>query len=159
VTYHFDDEQGAAPDLIDLLRERPADAHFYCCGPAPMLAAFEQAAEALGYGHVHIERFAAIAATLEAEATPLQGYEVVLNASAQTLQVPAGQSLLDVLLDAGVDVEYSCCEGTCGACETRVLEGEVEHRDSVLSRAQRESNKVMMVCVSRSCAGRLVLDL
>ncbi|MGI4837876.1 MAG: PDR/VanB family oxidoreductase [Janthinobacterium lividum] len=158
-TYHFDDEQGAAPDLLALLRGRPADAHFYCCGPAPMLTAFEQATEALGHGHVHIERFAAIAAPEIAEAKPLQGYEVVLSASAQTLLVPPGQSLLDALLDAGVEVEYSCCEGICGACETRVLEGEVEHYDSVLSRAQRESNKVMMVCVSRSCGGRLVLDL
>jgi vanillate O-demethylase ferredoxin subunit len=83
----------------------------------------------------------------------------VLNKSAITLEVPAGKPLLDVLLDAGVDVEYSCCEGICGACETKVLEGEVVHRDSVLSKAERASNRVMMICVSGCKGKRLVLDL
>jgi ferredoxin-NADP reductase/ferredoxin len=133
VVYHFDDEQGGAPDLLALLTGRPSDAHFYCCGPAPMLHAFEQACEALDYPNV--------------------------NKSAITLAVPAGKPLLDVLLDAGVDVEYSCCEGICGACETKVLEGEVAHRDSVLSKAERASNRVMMICVSGCIGKRLVLDL
>lgn len=159
VTYHFDDERGGAPDLTVLLADRDAQSHFYCCGPAPMLAAFEQAAEVLGYGQVHIERFAAIALPEAEPQAEGQGYDVVLERSGQTVQVAAGQSVLDALLDAGMDVEYSCCEGICGACETRVLEGQIEHRDSVLSKTQRESNTLMMVCVSRSCGGRLVLDL
>jgi ferredoxin-NADP reductase len=159
VTYHFDQERGGAPDLQALLAGRPVATHFYGCGPAPMLDAFERAASALGYAHVHIERFAAVVVVPVAEASVDLGYEVLLHKSATTLQVPAGGVLLDMLLDAGVDVEYSCCEGICGACETVVLEGRVEHRDSVLSKAQRESQKVMMVCVSGCKGGRLVLDL
>jgi len=73
--------------------------------------------------------------------------------------VPAGKSLLDALLDAGLDVEHSCREGICGACETKVLEGEPEHRDGVLSKSERASNKTMMVCVSGCKGRRLVLDL
>lgn len=158
VVYHFDDEQGGAPDLLSLLTGRPGDAHFYCCGPAPMLHAFEQACEALDYPNVHIERFSAIEQAAETTVED-GGYEVVLNKSAITLAVPAGKPLLDVLLDAGVDVEYSCCEGICGACETKVLEGEVAHRDSVLSKAERASNRLMMICVSGCKGKRLVLDL
>lgn len=158
ITYHFDEEQGGPPDLIALLADRPGGAHFYCCGPAAMLAGFERACESLDYANVHIERFSAIEQAAGTAAGD-EGYQVVLKSSALTLEVPAGKPLLDVLLDAGVDVEYSCCEGTCGACETRVLEGEVAHRDSVLSKAIRESNKVMMICVSGCKGSRLVLDL
>jgi ferredoxin-NADP reductase len=158
VSYHFDEEQGVPPDLLALLGNRASGAHFYCCGPAPMLSAFEQACATLGYANVHIERFGAIeqaAGTAVADT----GYQVLLDRSAITLEVPAGKPLLDVLLDAGVDVEYSCCEGTCGACETKVLEGEVAHHDSVLTKAMRDSNKVMMICVSGCKGRRLVLDL
>lgn len=158
VTYHFDEEQGGPPDLIALLADRPGDAHFYCCGPAPMLTGFEHACEALDYANVHIERFSAIEQVAGTAAAD-EGYQVVLSKSALTLEVPAGKPLLDVLLDAGVDVEYSCCEGICGACETRVLDGEVAHRDSVLSNGVRDSNKVMMICVSGCKGRRLVLDL
>lgn len=159
VIFHFDDECGASPDLQALLSNRETSAHFYCCGPAPMLDAFERAAAALGYSHVHTERFAAPVPEDDFAASEPQTYEAVLNKSGQTFTVPAGDALLDVLLDAGVDVEYSCCEGICGACETTVLEGEIEHRDGVLSQAQRDSNNVMMICVSGCKSGRLVLDL
>jgi ferredoxin len=67
--------------------------------------------------------------------------------------------LLDSLLDAGIEASYSCREGICGACETPVLEGEVNHRDSILSPGEREANRSMMLCVSHCKSGRLVLDL
>ncbi|NUT17322.1 MAG: 2Fe-2S iron-sulfur cluster binding domain-containing protein, partial [Cupriavidus sp.] len=75
------------------------------------------------------------------------------------VKVPSGKSLLDALLDSGVEVEYSCREGVCGSCETAVLEGCPDHRDSVLSNSERASNKTMMVCVSGCKGSRLVLDL
>lgn len=156
VAGHFDDEQGAPPDLRAYLASKPKDAHFYCCGPTPMLNAFEAICAELELPNVHIERFAAAE---NVEAVQSDEYVAELARSKKTIAVPAGKSLLDALLDAGLDVEHSCREGVCGACETRVLEGEPEHRDGVLSKSERASNKMMMVCVSGCKGKRLVLDL
>ena len=157
VLYHFNDEKGGPPDLASYLAGRPADTHFYCCGPAPMLDAFEQSCEHLGYPHAHIERFTAVevAPSEDAQAS----YSVELSRSGKTLSVEPGLNLLDVLLEAGCDIDYSCREGVCGSCETRVLDGDIDHRDGVLSKAERAANGSMMVCVSGCKSRRLVLDL
>ncbi|HEK1009945.1 TPA: oxidoreductase [Pseudomonas putida] len=157
VLYHFNDEKGGLPDLASYLAGRPADTHFYCCGPTPMLDAFEQTCERLGYPHAHIERFTA--AEVAAAADAQDSYSVELSKSGKTVSVEPGLNLLDVLLEAGCDIEYSCREGVCGSCETRVLEGDVDHRDGVLTKAERAANKSMMVCVSGCKSRRLVLDL
>jgi ferredoxin len=86
-------------------------------------------------------------------------FEVELASSGSVLTVRADQSVLSVLLDAGVDVDWSCGEGTCGTCETIVLSGIPEHRDSVLSDSERAENTTMFVCVSRAVTPRLLLDL
>ncbi|SNS88784.1 vanillate O-demethylase ferredoxin subunit [Noviherbaspirillum humi] len=156
VQAHFDQEQGGPPDLRGFLASQPKDAHFYCCGPTPMLNAFEALCEELGLKNMHLERFAAAE---NVEAVQGSEYTAQLARSNKVITVPAGKSLLDALLEAGIDVDHSCREGVCGACETRVLDGQPEHRDGVLSKTERESNKMMMVCVS-GCKGRsLVLDL
>lgn len=157
VHWHLDDERGAPPDLAALLAGRPAATHFYCCGPGPMLDAFERACTALGYVNHHVERFAANAPAPAAD--DQAGYQVELVRSSRTLDVPAGANLLDVLLAAGVDRDFSCREGVCGSCETRVLGGEVDHHDSILSKSERDANKTMMVCVSGCKRGPLRLDL
>lgn len=156
VTSHFDADAGAPPDLRAYLASKPKDAHFYCCGPAPMLAAFEAICAELGLVNVHIERFAAAGPV---EAVQASGYEAVMAKSNKTVKVPAGKSLLDALLEAGANVDFSCREGVCGSCETAVIQGIPEHRDGVLTRAERESCKTMMVCVSGCKGNRLVLDL
>ena len=156
VQAHFNDEQGAPPDLRAYLASKPASAHFYCCGPTPMLNAFEAICAELNLPNVHIERFAAAEPV---EPVQADAYVAELARSKKIVSVPAGKSLLDALLDAGLDVEHSCREGVCGACETRVLEGVPEHRDGVLSKSERESGKTMMVCVSGCKGNRLVLDL
>lgn len=156
VRFHFDDEAGVPPDMKAMLAGQDATTHFYCCGPGPMLNAFEAACEAHGYPNVHIERFAADPATQ----TVQEGeYSVMLQRTGKQVSVPPGKSLLDALLESGVQVEYSCREGVCGSCETAVIEGCPEHRDSVLSNSERASNKTMMVCVSGCKGQRLVLDL
>jgi ferredoxin len=121
-----------------------------------MIDAFENHCESLGHPNVHIERFAA--APL-APAAPQGTYEVQLARSNKSIEVPSGKSLLDALLESGIEVDCSCREGVCGACETRVLEGEPEHRDGVLTKAEKAANQTMMVCVSGCKGSRLVLDL
>jgi ferredoxin-NADP reductase len=156
IHWHFDEEHGKAPDLNSLLAGHTPNTHLYCCGPTPMLNAFEKACEALGYVNAHVERFAAVPV-----AAPLiqESYTVELKKSGKRVQVPAGSSILDALLNAGMTPDYSCKEGICGACETKVLSGDVEHHDSILSKAEWTANKSMMICVSRCRKGPLVLDL
>lgn len=158
VSWHFDEERGAPPNLKQLLTGRPTDTHLYCCGPGPMLDAFEEACEELGYANSHVERFAAVRPQSKAAFID-EGYSVKLQRSGKMLQVPAGSSLLDALLDAGLTHTHSCREGVCGACETKVLAGEVDHQDSILTKAERAGNKTMMVCVSGCKRGPLVLDI
>lgn len=154
---HFDDENDGRPaDLKAYLSDVPADAHVYCCGPAPMLDAFDAACEAAGIANRHIERFAAVP---QAAPAANHGYSVELARSNKHIEVAPEQTLLESLLDAGVDVDHSCMEGICGSCETRVLGGCPDHRDSVLSASERATNQVMMVCVSGCKGDKLVLDL
>ncbi|MFO6129768.1 PDR/VanB family oxidoreductase, partial [Pseudomonas aeruginosa] len=138
IQLHFDDEKGGPMDLGAFLGARASSAHFYCCGPTPMIDAFETHCERLGHPHVHIERFAAAP---QAPAAPQGSYEVRLARSGTSIEVPSGKSLLDALLEAGVVVDCSCREGVCGSCETRVLEGEPEHRDGVLTKAEKIANQ------------------
>lgn len=159
ITWHFDDEQGGPPDLQTLLgsRSAAADTHYYACGPGVMLDRFLQACETLGRAHAHIERFSAVAIAPAADAQA--SYTVELKRTGRVFTITPDKSLLHTLLDAGIAVDHSCEEGVCGSCETRVLEGVPDHRDSVLSTAEHASNQTMMVCVSGCKTGRLVIDL
>lgn len=157
VHYHFDEEHGGKPfDLERFMARQSAQAHTYCCGPGVMLNAFETACEKAGITNVNVERFAANPVR---SPTVRAGYEVELAKSGKTLMIEAGMNLLDAIIAAGVDVEHSCREGICGACETRVLSGCPDHLDSVLNSKEKASNKVMMICVSGAKDKKLVLDL
>jgi ferredoxin-NADP reductase len=130
----------------------------YCCGPARMLTALELEAAASGWpaGALHLERFEAREVT---EPVRHEAFEVELEISGLTLSVPPDRSILEVVEEAGVLVLSSCREGTCGTCETPVVSGEVDHRDSVLTPDEQQSNELMMICVSRAACPRLVLEL
>jgi tetrachlorobenzoquinone reductase len=158
VRHWFDDEHDGQPfDFERFFAGQPKGIHAYCCGPLPMLAAYEAACAVAGIPNVHLERFAADPSV---ENAPGPGYVVRLERSNRTLSVPAGKHLLETLLAAGIECEYSCGEGICGACETTVLEGTPEHRDCVLTESERTAGKRMMICVSGSkSGGKLVLDL
>ncbi|WP_077002798.1 PDR/VanB family oxidoreductase [Variovorax sp. KK3] len=153
VHLHFDQEQGLF-DLAPVLRALPAGAHVYCCGPLPMLEAFERLTADRPPAQVHLEYFQAKDAPAAAG-----GVQVELSRSKKVVTVAEGKTVLDAVLDAGIDVPYSCMEGICGSCEVVVLEGEPDHRDSVLSDQQKRSNKTMMLCCSGARSARLVLDL
>lgn len=147
------DERGLLP-VADCLHAAPAAA-VYCCGPQPLLGVVEEACARAGRPAPRIERFSAPVAA-QAAARP---FSVVLARSGRTLDVPADRSIADVLDEAGVFVPTSCREGICGSCETRVLEGAVDHRDGLLSEQERRSGQTMMVCVSRACGTSVTLDL
>lgn len=156
VHLNFDQEPGGRmTDLKAVIGAAPEGSHFYCCGPNPMLTAFEAAAE-LGCPreNVHVEYFAA------KEMAALDGgYSVVCRRSGVELSIKSGQSILDAMLDADIEIEYSCFEGVCGTCTVKVLEGVPDHRDSVLTPEERSENSQMMVCCSGSKTARLVLDI
>jgi len=156
VQWHFDSAPGRGSlDLVRLVDDAAPGTHLYCCGPAPMLQAFEAAVARRADCHGHVEYFGGVG-------TP-QGsagqYDVVLARTGKTVHVAAGQTMLDALLDAGVDAPYSCREGVCGTCEVAVLDGTPEHRDLVLSQDERASGRTVMICCSGCRGDRLVLDL
>ena len=159
ITWHFDDEQGGPPDLQALLSRRAPDAgtHHYACGPAVMLDAFEAQCKALGHAHAHIERFAAVAVAAAADARA--SFSVELRQSGLHFEVTPDTTLHQRLLDLQANVPFSCEQGICGSCQTRVIDGVVDHRDSVLTPEEQARNDVMMVCVSGCKSDRLVLDL
>ncbi|SFJ31238.1 PDR/VanB family oxidoreductase [Bradyrhizobium sp. cf659] len=151
----FDDERsGQVFDLAAIVRQAPAQAHLYCCGPQPMLQAFETATADRPADRVHVEYF-------QAKNPPAMtgGFEVKLARSNRTIAVKAGKTILDALLDAGIAANYACSEGVCGTCETRVLDGIPDHRDQFLSGEDQASNKTMMICCSGVKSATLVLDL
>lgn len=156
IVRHFDDEAGQPPSLDTLLAGCGAATRLYCCGPAPMLDAFVATCESLGLPHAFIERFTTARTETPAGDHP---YVLELRRSGRVLQVPAGKTPLRAMLEAGIEVDFGCEEGLCGACESRVLEGVVEHRDALLSKAEKASNKTMLICVSGCKTERLVLDL
>ncbi|MEU6143555.1 PDR/VanB family oxidoreductase [Streptomyces sp. NPDC047081] len=151
VTVAPQDETGLL-DLASVLDGLPEGTLVYCCGPGPLLDAVEARCPA---DRLRVERFAPKAQ----QAGENGEFEVELAQSGRTVTVAPDVSVLDAVRAAGVEVLFSCTEGTCGTCETDVLEGTPEHRDSVLTDAERESGETMMICVSRCRGKRLVLDL
>ena len=142
-------------NVAELLRDQRDGTHVYCCGPAGLMQSVAAATAHWTPGFVHYEWFAAP----EQETGSAAPFEVELARSRRVLVVPEDQSVLEVLRANGVSVTSSCEEGVCGTCETAVLVGEVDHRDKLLSPAERDASRTMMICVSRARSLRLVLDL
>lgn len=144
-------------DLVALLGTPQPDTLVYCCGPGALLDAVEDACAGWPDGSVHIERFSAKEVVASEDA--LDSFEVECSRSAVTVTVPEGTSIFDAVEKAGVDVLGSCMEGICGTCEVDVVAGTPDHRDSILSKAERERGDTIMLCVSRSLSKTLVLDV
>ena len=151
---HADDEAGRPFDVAGLL-DRCTDL-VYVCGPKPLLDAVLTQAQARGWpaDRVRFEVFAAPPAAAGDHA-----FELVLASSGRSLTVGAAQSILDVLIEAGLDPIYDCKRGECGVCAVGVVEGEIDHRDYVLSASEKSAGNVLQSCVSRCRGTRLVLDL
>lgn len=144
-------------DLASWLDQPATDTLVYTCGPEPLLNAVEAKCERWPHGSLHLERFSA----KPLEAPIYDGpFEIEAARSGQVFTVLPDQSIMEVLEEAGFDVLCSCREGVCGSCETGLLSGLADHRDSVLSDDEKERNDRLMVCISRSRNGeRLVLDI
>jgi len=154
-TYLSGDPSSRRFDAARVLADA-GDAHIYVCGPSRLQDGVSLAAEQLGLApaRVHRERFTA---DVDRRGEP---FTVVAERSGITAVVPPGRSIAQVLTEQGVAVQVSCEQGVCGTCVTRVLAGEVDHRDLFLSEAERASNSRITVCCSRAGAGgTLVLDI
>ncbi|MTD55646.1 2Fe-2S iron-sulfur cluster binding domain-containing protein [Amycolatopsis sp. RM579] len=149
------DEQGLLP-LAEILGTPSPGTLVYCCGPESLLLAVEESCAAWPPGSLHVERFAP---QQPVEPSNDTAFEVECRRSGVTVDVGPGQTILQALKAAGIGVMTSCEEGICGTCETRVLDGIPEHRDSVLDEAEQAANTCMMICVGRARTPRLVLDL
>jgi ferredoxin-NADP reductase len=157
VEIHADDESGLYP-LAGLLGRLDAGIHVYACGPGPLLNVLQSIAD--GWedpARLHCERFTA---SDQASAQPSDESSFVVELADGT-EVSVGQSetILQALENAGINQPNSCREGICGTCETGVLGGEIDHRDSLLSDDERAAQDTMMICVSRCKGKRLLLDL
>jgi vanillate O-demethylase ferredoxin subunit len=142
------------PALEALIDTAPPDAMLACCGPFDMLDAFERATQSRPAEQVHVERFVPPPLPVDPLARP---FTLVLARSQREIEVGLGQSMLEALLGAGIDIPASCCGGICGACRIEWLEGTPVHRDRVLSSTERARS--LMACVSGSAEERLVVDL
>ena len=150
-------DEGDRLDLPSLLGTPQPGTLVYCCGPSALLDAVVEACASWPDGSLHLERFAA--KVVEASEDALDSFEVECARSGVTVTVAEGTSIFDAVEKAGVEVLGSCMEGICGTCECDVLEGTPDHRDSVLSKSDRERGDTIMTCVSRSQSTKLVLDL
>ncbi len=126
----------------------------YCCGPDRIVAEFTAVAADLG-PRARVEDFSVVEQATHAP----EGLEVRLERSALTLVVPPETSILDAVLEQGIEVDYSCMSGTCGSCMTRVLSGVPDHRDYFLTDEEKEAGGQMLICSSGALSGPLVLDL
>ena len=153
VHLHVDSEAGRLLDVSGIVKGEARGTELYCCGPAPMIDAFVAAAADRDPDRIHIERFTGTGEK------PTGTFTVVLARSKREFVIPAGETIMEVLMQAGIRVAHSCREGVCGTCETRVIEGVPDHKDNVLSARERASNKLIMICCSGAKTDRLVLDL
>lgn len=148
-------EEGARNDFAALTVAEGTQV--YACGPARMLDALTAASAAWPDDALKIEHFESTLGSLDPDKE--HPFEVELKDSGLTLTVGADQTLLAALRRANVDIQSDCEEGLCGSCEVRVLDGEIDHRDLVLTRGERQSNQRMMACCSRAKGIKLVLAI
>jgi vanillate O-demethylase ferredoxin subunit len=158
VHFHFDD--GAAEqklDLTALLASPDADTHLYVCGPGGFIEFVTGTAKQGGWasGNVHLEYFGAQPQDTAGD----KSFEIRIASSGHTYSVPADRTVISVLEENGVFVPISCEQGVCGTCITRVLDGEIDHRDMYFTDEEKAKNDQFTPCCSRAKSGCLVLDL
>lgn len=152
--HRHNSRQSGRLDLQHIIDSAAEGTHFYCCGPSGMIDSFLASTQTLAPARVHYERFSS-----SRPAALAGGFELLLARSGQRLAVHEGQSILDVLLDAGIDAPYACAQGLCGTCKIDVLSGIPDHRDDCLSDEERSSGNCIIACCSGSRSPVLEIDL
>lgn len=156
--FHYDDGDASQKlDLLPLLMEAGDDARLYVCGPSGFIDHVVQTAKNLAFpeDRIHLEYFGAAPTAKAGDGS----FEVRIASSGLTCTVPAGVTVVEALREKGVDIMTACEQGVCGTCITRVLEGEVDHRDMYLTEEERACNDQFTPCCSRARSAVLVLDL
>lgn len=158
VAFHFDDTEPGLLDLADVLGRPTPDTAVYICGPGGFMDYVLDRAEAMGWppSALHKERFTSSVADPDLEET--EAFTVRLASSGAEYLVPEDRSVLDVLLDNGVDAPSSCQQGICGECIVKVLSGEPDHRDDVLTEDEK-ADGLFTTCSSRALSQTLELDM
>jgi ferredoxin len=153
---HISDEGGRA-NYGQVLHDFSTEVQVYACGPQGLLAELEILCGSLPQAILKVEYFQSSTNGLE----PLEehAFEIELKDSGLVVQVPHNRTVMEALRSVNIDVQSDCAEGLCGSCEVRVLSGNIDHRDKVLTAKERQSNSKMMVCCSRAQGDRLVLEL
>ena len=158
--FHFDDEDASQRlDVAAILAKATPEHNLYVCGPGGFIQHVLDTATQAGWEGDRLHREFFSAPPTPATKAPDESFEVELASCGRRLDVPAGKSVLAVLLDAGMDVPASCETGVCGTCLTRVIEGTPDHRDVYLTDEEHATNDCFTPCCSRSLSRRLVLDL
>lgn len=142
-------------DIAAVVDTAPADTHFYCCGPKPLMDAFAKATARIATANIHTEHFTNAVVAKDDDSD----FTVVCARSNRSVVVPKGVSILAALEAQGMAPLCSCREGICGTCETNILAGQPDHRDAVLTPDERESGETMMICVSRAKGKEITLDI
>jgi vanillate O-demethylase ferredoxin subunit len=158
VHFHYDSGDAAQKlDMAALLANPQPDTHLYVCGPQGFIEYVLGTAKAQGWpaAQLHVEYFSAAAV----DTTGDQPFDVKLASNGKVFTVPAGTTVIKVLAEAGVEIPYSCEEGVCGTCLTRVVEGVPDHRDMYLTEEEQAANDQFTPCCSRAKTKVLVLDL
>ena len=155
-TVEIHHDHGDPDQMLDLwpILEKPQGRHLYCCGPRPLMEAVRDMSGHWSSAAVHFEDFGATKPAHKPEDHP---FKITLARTNRTIEIPKDVSILDALRAEGVQVSSSCESGTCGSCRTRLISGDVEHRDLVLTEQEQSTN--IMICVSRAREGDLVVDL
>jgi vanillate O-demethylase ferredoxin subunit len=154
VSFWFDDAPGVArPSIGDILDHTEPDAHVYACGPLGFLKYVQDTCAQMQWAHLHYEAFTA------APVAAGEAFTVKLQSSGRLIAIPAGQTVVEALAQAGVEIPVSCEQGICGTCLTRVCEGVPDHRDQYLTDQERERGDQFTPCCSRARSPVLVLDL
>lgn len=156
LSLHTDDTAGGPLALKPLIEQAAPGTHLYVCGPRPMIEAAREIAAGAGLApsQVHFELF-----EKSIDQTGDRPFEVEIASTGQVFTVPPGKSIIEVLEHGGVDLVYDCQRGDCGICQTGLMEGVADHRDVVLTEAERAANTLIHICVSRARSPRLKLDL
>ena len=158
VRFHHDDGDPARGlDIAAVLADPAPGTHLYFCGPAGMMQAAAAASAGWPQGSVHCEYFTGPGARPPEPLGEDRPFRVRLAKSGAEYDVPAGESVIDVLRGHGVAVRSSCELGYCGTCLTRYVGGEPEHRDQILSEADRR--RYVLICCCRAATPLLELDL